>query len=63
MASVGKVEHAPECSIGIGFGDLEKREVWRVGGRKSEFVNGGDYASIGNGPFEVARGLATYNAG
>jgi hypothetical protein len=63
MASVGKVEHAPESSIGIGLGDLEKREVWRVGGRKSEFVDGRDYTSIGNGPFEVARGLATNNAG
>ena len=63
MASIGKVEHTPECSIGIGLGDLEKWEVRRVRGGKCEFVNRRDYASIGNGPFEVARSLATHNAG
>ncbi len=63
MASVGEIEHAPKCSIGIGLGDLEKWEVWRVRGRKSEFVDGRDYACIGDGPFEIARGLATYDAG
>ena len=48
MTSIGKVEHAPECSIGIGLGDLEKREVGRVGGRKGKFVDWRNYASIGN---------------
>ncbi len=62
MASIGEIEHAPECSIGIRLGDLEEREVWRVRGGKGEFVDGGDYASIGNGPFEISRGLATYDA-
>ena len=47
MSSVSKVEHAPECGIGIGLGYLEQGEVGRVGRRKSELVDGRNYASVG----------------
>ena len=63
MASVGKVEHAPECGIRIRLGDLEKGKVSRVRRWKCELVDGRDYASVGDGPFEVAGGLAADNAG
>jgi len=42
---------------------LEKWKVRRVGGWKRKLVNGGNYTGIGDRPFEVARGLATYDAG
>lgn len=63
MSSVSKVEHAPECGIGIGLGYLEQGEVGRVGRRKSELVDGRNYASVGYGPLKVAGGLAANDAG
>jgi hypothetical protein len=42
---------------------LEKWEVWGIGRGKGELVNGGNYTSIGDGPFKIARGLAAYDAG
>jgi hypothetical protein len=63
MASISKVKHAPESGVWVGLGNLEKREIWRVGRWKSELVDGGNYTGIGNGPFEVTRGLTAYDAG
>jgi hypothetical protein len=39
MTSIGKVEHAPESCIGVGFGDLKEREIGGVGGWEGEFVD------------------------
>jgi hypothetical protein len=61
MASVGKVKHAPKNSVWIWLRNLEKWKVGRIRGWKREFVNGGNYTSIGDRPFKVARGLATYD--
>jgi hypothetical protein len=30
MAGISKVEHAPEGSVGVGFGDLEERKIRRI---------------------------------
>lgn len=40
VTSVCKVEHGPEASIGIWFGDLEEREVRRVGRGERKLVDG-----------------------
>lgn len=58
VAGIGKVEHAPESSVRVRFGDLEEGEVWRVWGRERELVDGRDDACVRDGPFEVARGFA-----
>jgi hypothetical protein len=63
MAGIGKVKHAPESGVWVRLGNLEKWEVGRVGRWKSELVDGRDNTGVGNGPFEVARGLAAYHTG
>lgn len=63
MACVCKVKHAPKDGVWIWLGNLEKWKVCRIGGWKRKLVNGGNYTGIGDRPFKVARGLATYDAG
>lgn len=53
MPGVGKIEHTPECSVGIWFTDLKERKIRRVGRWEGEFVDGGDDTCIGDGPFEI----------
>lgn len=62
MPSIGKVEHAPECGVWVWLGDLEEREIWRIGGWKGELVYRGNDTRVRNGPFEVPRSLASDDA-
>jgi hypothetical protein len=48
MASVREIEHAPECGVGVRFGDLEEGEVGRIGRGEGEFVDWRDDAGICN---------------
>jgi len=59
VARVGKVEHAPERGVRVGFGDLEEGEIGGVWGGQGELVDRGHDARVGDGPFEIARCLAT----
>lgn len=62
MPSISKVEHAPECSVWVRLGDLEEREIWRVGRWEGQLVYRGNDARIRDGPFEVPGGLASDDA-
>lgn len=62
MASIGKIEHAPERRVGIGLGDLKKRKIRRVWGGQREFVNGRNDAGVHDRPFQISRCLATDNS-
>lgn len=63
MASISKVEHGPEGSIGIGLGNLEERKIRRIRRRKGELVDGRNNPGIGYGPLEVTRGLTPDHPG
>lgn len=58
VASVGKVEHAPECSIGVWLRDLKERQIRGIGGRKRELVDRRDDSGVGDGPLEIPGGFA-----
>lgn len=62
MACVSKVKHAPKCGIWIWLGNLKKWKIRGIGRWKGELVYGRNYAGVGDGPFEVARGFAAYDA-
>jgi len=62
VACVGKVKHAPKRGIWIWLGNLEKWKIWGIRRGKGEPVYGRNYASVGDGPFEVARGFAAHDA-
>lgn len=40
VPGVGKIEHTPECSIGIWLADLEQGQVGGIGGGEGELVDG-----------------------
>lgn len=48
VASIGEVKHAPKCCIWVGFGDLEQREIRRIGRRERKLVYWRDDTGIGN---------------
>ena len=58
MASIGKVKHAPEGSIGVGLRNLKEREVWGIWGREGKLVNRGNNPRVSDGPLEIAGSLA-----
>lgn len=62
VSSIGKVEQAPECSVWVWLGDLEEREIGRIGGWKGELVYRGNDTRVCDGPFEIPRGLASDDA-
>lgn len=58
VACVGKIKHAPEGGVWVRLRDLKEGKIRRVRGRERELVNRGNDTRVGDGPFEVARGLA-----
>jgi len=38
VTSIGKVEHAPEGSIGVRLRDLKEREIWGIRRREGKLV-------------------------
>jgi len=59
MTSIGKIEHAPEGGVWIGFRYLEEREIRRIWRGKGELVNWRHYSGIGDRPPEVSGSFAT----
>ena len=53
MSSIRKVEHAPECGIGVRFRDLEEWQIGRIWRREGQFVDRRQNAGIGYRPLEV----------
>lgn len=62
MACIGKVEHAPECSVWVWLGYLKEREIRRIGGWKGEFVYGRNDTRVRDRPFEISGCLAANDA-
>lgn len=62
MACIGKVEHAPECSVGVWLGYLKEREIRRIGGWKGKFVNRRNDTRVRDRPFEIPGCLAANDA-
>lgn len=54
MASIGEVEHAPERSIRVWFGNLEERKISGIRRREREFIDRGKDAGVGDGPFQIS---------
>lgn len=53
MTSISEVEHAPEYSIGVGFGYLDERKLGRICRREGEFIDCIKNAGVDDGPFEI----------
>lgn len=53
MTSISEVEHAPENSIGVGFGYLDERKLGRICRREGEFIDCIKNAGVDDGPFEI----------
>lgn len=62
MACIGKVEHAPECSVGVWLGYLKEREIWRIGRWKGKFVDRRNDTRVRDRPFEIPGCLAANDA-
>jgi hypothetical protein len=57
MTGICEIKHAPMGCVEIWFRDLEEREIGGVWRGESESVDRGDDSSVGDCPFETARGF------
>lgn len=61
VPSIGEVEHAPKLRVWVGLGYLKQRKIAGVWRGKRKLVDGCEDTGVGNGPFQVTRGLAADN--
>ena len=63
MSRIGEIEHTPERSIWVRFGNLEQRKIRGIRRGEGELVNGRKDTSIGDRPFEVPGCFTTDDSG